>query len=530
MRPSSAVCLSVLLLGIALLGRPARAQHGTAPSCDVEEATVADLQAAMASGNCTSVALVEAYLARIEAVDQSGPALRSVIAIDRTARAQADAMDAERRAGRVRGPLHGVPVLIKDNVGVAGMPTTAGALALQGIEAPTEAALVARLRAAGAVILGKTNLSEWANFRSTRSSSGWSGVGGQTRNPYVLDRSPCGSSSGTGAAVAASLAAVGVGTETDGSIVCPSAVNGLVGLKPTVGLVSRAGVIPLSHSQDTAGPMARTVADAAALLSAMAGPDPADTSTVRAAGHVEADYTRFLDRDGLRGARIGVLRGPFWGYSTDADRLTTAALNSMRAAGAVVVDSLDLPPVDGDAEFTVLLYDFKHDLDRYLAALGPASPVHSMADVIAWNEAHAETSMPWFGQEILLMAQAKGPLTEEAYRGALVRSRRGAQRGIDSLLAAHHLDALVAPTGSPAWPIDLLNGDHFTGASSTPAAVAGYPSITVPAGLAHGLPVGVSFIGGAWSEGVLIRLAYAYEQATGLREAPRYLPTVPFEE
>ena len=496
--------------------------------CDVVEASVSSLQQAQESGRCTARALVEATLARIEALDRTGPALHAVLEVNPDALAIADALDRERAAGRLRGPLHGVPVLVKGNVGTADrMATTAGARALDGVVAPADAFVAERLRAAGAVIVGKANLSEWANFRSTRSSSGWSGLGGQTRNPYALDRSPCGSSSGTGAGVAASLATVGVGTETDGSIVCPSAASGLVGVKPTVGLVSRAGIVPLSHSQDTAGPMARSVRDAAVLLGVLAGADPADPATAASVGHVEADYTRFLDAGGLRGARIGVLRdGPFFGYSPPADRLADAAIEAMRRAGAVVVDSLALPhagEVDAD-EFTVLLYDFKHDLDAYLAALGPDAPVHSLADVIAFNEAHPDG----VGQEILLMAQQKGPLTEPAYLDALDRSRRLARAGIDSLLTAHGLDALLAPTGSPAWTIDRLNGDHFLGASSTPAAVAGYPSVTVPAGLVVGLPVGISFIGTAWSEPVLLRLAYAYEQATQMRRPPSYLPTVSF--
>ncbi|MEP0547101.1 MAG: amidase [Rhodothermales bacterium] len=517
------VALSALSLGLAPTA------HAQPTACAVDEASVVELQAAMTEGRCSARQITEAYLARIEALDRSGPTLRSVLAVNSDALALADALDAERVAGTVRGPLHGIPVLLKDNVGTADrMPTTAGALALDGVIAPADAFIVERLRAAGAVVLGKTNLSEWANFRSTNSSSGWSALGGQTKNPYVLDRSPCGSSAGTGAAIAASLAAVGVGTETDGSVVCPSSANGLVGIKPTVGLVSRAGIIPLSHSQDTAGPMARTVADAAALLSAMAGADPADTTTAAAAPHRAADYTAFLDATGLEGARLGVLRASHFGDSPDTDRIAGEAVEAMRAAGAVIVDSLGLPGGYRGDEFTVLLYDFKHDLDAYLAA-HPTAPVRSLADVIAFNEAHAEASMPWFGQELLEMAQAKGPLTDSTYQRALARSRGRARAGIDSLMDAHDLDALVAPTGSPAWPIDLVNGDHFITSSSQPAAVSGYPNVTVPAGLVHGLPVGVSFIGRRWSEPVLIRLAYAYEQATRHRAPPRYLPTLPDE-
>ena len=492
--------------------------------CDVTEATVDGLARAQASGACTARMLTEATLARIAALDRQGPALRAVLELNPDALAVADALDRERAQGHVRGPLHGVPVLVKGNVGTRDrMTTTAGARALEGTVAAADAFVVERLRAAGAVIVGKANLSEWANFRSSPSSSGWSGLGGQTRNPYVLDRSPCGSSSGTGAGVAASLAVVGVGTETDGSIVCPSAATGLVGVKPTVGLVSRAGIVPLSHSQDTAGPMARTVRDAAILLSALAGPDPADAATAASAGHVSPDYTRFLDADGLRGARIGVLRGGgVTGYSAPADRLTDDALDAMRAAGAVLVDSLALPGGYDADEFTVLLYDFKHDVDAYLAGLGPDAPVRSLADVIAFNRAHPEP----FNQDLLEQAQAQGPLTDVAYTGALARSRGLARAHIDSLLATHRLDALVAPTGSPAWTIDAVNGDHFLGASSTPAAVSGYPSVTVPAGLVRGLPVGISLVGPAWSEGLLLRLAYAYEQATPMRRPPAYLPTL----
>ena len=430
-------CLPALLA--LLTASAACAQPGA--GCDVVEASVAELQAKMADGTCTARQITAAYLARIEAIDRSGPTLRSVLTTNPDALAIAEALDAERAAGTVRGPLHGIPVLVKDNIGTADrMPTTAGALVLDGVIAPEDAHLVARLREAGAVLLGKTNLSEWANFRSTHSSSGWSALGGQTKNPYVLDRSPCGSSAGTGAAIAASLAAVGVGTETDGSIVCPSSANGLVGVKPTVGLVSRAGVVPLSHSQDTAGPMARTVEDAALLLSVMAGPDPADTTTAAIEVDAGLDYARYLDADGLRGARLGVLRASHWGDSPDTDRIADEAVAAMHSAGAVIVDSLGLPGGYGADEYTVLLYDFKHDLNEYLAAHLTA-PVASLAEVIAFNEANAEASMPWFGQEIFERAEAKGPLTDSTYRSALTRSRGRASHS--------HRSSEVADTAAP---------------------------------------------------------------------------------
>ena len=499
-----------------------------APTCDVEEATVSQLQAAMAAGRCTARSLTETYLERIASLDRQGPTLRSVIELNPDALAIAEALDRERKAGKVRGPLHGIPVLIKDNIDTADrMTTTAGALVLEGSIAPRDAFIVERLRKAGAVVIGKTNLSEWANFRSTRSSSGWSGRGGQTRNPYALDRSPCGSSAGTGAAIAANLATVGVGTETDGSIVCPSAANSLVGIKPTVGLLSRSGIIPISHSQDTPGPMARTVADAAVLLSAMTGADTRDVATAESRGKTQADYTRFLDPNGLRGKRVGVVRKRLSGYSPEADRLTEQAIEAMRRAGAIVVDSVEIPHLGeyNDAEFTVLLYEFKHGVNEYLAGLGPKAPVRSLTEVIEWNKQNRDRSMPYFGQEILEMAEKKGPLTDKEYKDALEKSRRLAREGLDKAIATHKLDAIVAPTGHPVWPIDLVNGDHFLGASSTPGAVSGYPNITVPAGYSFGLPVGVSFIGPAWSEPTLIGMAYAFEQATKHRRPPRYLPT-----
>src|SRR3954466_8403177 len=495
----------------------------------LEETTVGDLQDAMAAGRYTSRRLVELYTERISAIDRSGPTLRSVIELNPDALAIADGLDAERKTGRVRGPLHGIPVLIKENIDTADrMMTTAGSLALEGVPAPKDAFIVERLRAAGAVILGKTNLSEWANIRSTHSSSGWSGRGGQVKNPYALDRNPCGSSSGTGAAIAANLAAIGIGTETDGLIVCPSGANGLVGIKPTIGLVSRSGIIPISHSQDTSGPMTRSVTDAAALLAAIAGVDPRDAATTRAGQHANADYAKALDAGALKGARIGIARKQYFGYSSATDRVIEQAIGDLKAQGAVIIDPADIATaskMDG-CELDVLLYELKADLNTYLKDR-PSAPVHSLEEIIAFNEREKAREMPYFGQELFLTAQKKGPLTTPAYRTALARCRALAgTQGIAASLARYRLDAIVAPTGSPAWTTDLVNGDHFTGASSTPAAVAGYPSITVPAGLAFGLPVGMSFIGTAWSEPRLIELAYAYEQATNRRRAPTLIPSL----
>jgi amidase len=470
------------------------------------------------------------YLDRIQALDRTGPTLRAVLEINPDALSIADTLDRERKAGKVRGPLHGIPILIKDNIDTADrMTTTAGSFALAGSIALQDATIAAKLRAAGAILLGKTNLSEWANFRSTHSSSGWSGRGGQAKNPYVLDRNPCGSSSGTGSAVSANMVAIGIGTETDGSIVCPSSVNGIVGIKPTLGLVSRAGIIPIAHSQDTAGPMARTVRDAAILLGVLAGVDRRDPATSSIGTRGQTDYTKFLDPNGLRGARIGVARTKFFGYSDVTDKLINDAIDAMKANGAIIVDPANIETAGkfDDSEFDVLLYEFKADLNNYLASLGPKAPVKSMQDIIAYNEAHKDQEMPFFGQEIMIQAQAKGPLTEKKYLDQLASNLKMSRTdGIDATMDKNKLDAIIAPTGSPAWPTDLINGDHFTGASSTPAAVAGYPNINVPAGLSHGLPVGISFFGRAYSEPTLIKLAYAYEQATKHRRAPQFIPTL----
>ncbi len=496
----------------------------------------------MKSGRDTARSLAEKYIARIEATDRGGPALHSVIEINPDALSIADRLDAERKAGRTRGSLHGIPILIKDNIATADrMMTTAGSLALAGVTPPKDAFIVARLRDAGAVILGKTNLSEWANFRSTHSTSGWSGRGGQTKNPYALDRNPSGSSSGSAVAIAANLAAAAVGTETDGSIVSPSNSNALVGIKPTLGLLSRSGIVPIAHSQDTAGPMARTVADAAALLGAMAGVDDDDSATrpgvdlgvsrMRSLRSVVLDYSRSLEARGLIGARIGVVRNRLFGYSDAADRIANEAIAEMKRRGATIVDPANIPTLGtfDQSEFDVLLYEFKADLQKYLTWLGPAAPAHSLKDVIAFNEAHKAEEMPYFGQEIMIMSEKKGALSDPKYKAALARNRQRARTlGIDAVMNKYKLDALVAPTGGPTWLSDLVNGDSGTATApgpSTVAAVAGYPHITVPAGFFRGLPVGISFVGRPWGEPTLIRIAYAYEQATKHRKPPTFAPT-----
>ncbi|MDQ6769165.1 MAG: amidase [Gemmatimonadota bacterium] len=496
----------------------------------LEGATLADLQSAMASGRSTAHSITQQYIDRIHELDRTGPTLRSVIELNPDALSIANALDRERKAGRVRGPLHGIPILIKDNIDTADrMTTTAGSYALAGSIPLQDATIAARLRAAGAILLGKTNLSEWANFRSTHSSSGWSGRGGQAKNPYVLDRNPCGSSSGSGAAVSANMCAVAIGTETDGSIVCPSSANGIVGIKPTLGLVSRAGIIPIAHSQDTAGPMTRTVRDAATLLNVLVGVDPRDPATSPGGARGQIDYTASLDPNGLRGARIGVARTKFFGYSDVTDKLISDAIDAMKSQGAVIVDPANIETAGkfDDSEFDVLLYEFKADLNKYLASLGPKAPVTSLQDIIAYNDAHKDQEMPYFGQEIMIQAQAKGPLTEKKYLDELANNLKMSRTdGIDATMDKYKLDAIVAPTGSPAWTTDLINGDHFSGASSTPAAVAGYPNINVPAGFSHGLPVGISFFGRAYSEPTLIKLAYAFEQSTKHRRAPQFIPTL----
>jgi amidase len=508
--------------------RAATAIEPPPPAFELDEATIADLQSGMSSGKYSAHSLAKKYLDRIDDLDKHGPAINSVIELNPDALSIANDLDKERKAKGPRGPLHGIPVLIKDNIDTHDrMTTTAGSLALGGSIPLQDSSVAKKLRDAGAVILGKTNLSEWANFRSSHSSSGWSGRGGQTKNPYVLDRNPCGSSSGTGASIAANLATIGVGTETDGSVVCPSSANSLVGTKPTVGLISRAGIIPISHSQDTAGPMCRTVTDAAILLGALAGADGRDNATKAGAGKSFADYGKFLDANGLKGARIGVHRKGF-GFNDAVDKLMTDCIDIMKKRGATIVDPADIPTQGkfDDSELEVLLYEFKADLNLYLASLGPRAPVKSLKEIIDFNEQYRDREMPYFGQDLLIKAQAKGPLTEKAYRDALAKDQRLSRKeGIDFVMDKNKLDAMIAPTGGPAWTTDWINGDHFTGGYSTASAVAGYPHITVPAGYVFGLPVGISFFGRAWSEPALIKFAYAFEQATKARRAPQFLPT-----
>jgi amidase len=498
------------------------------PAFELDEITIADLQDGMKSGKYTARSITEKYLSRIHAIDKQGPAVNSVIETNPDALAIAESLDKERKEKGPRGPLHGIPVLVKDNIDTADkMMTTAGSLALVGSRPPKDSIVAQKLRAAGAIIIGKTNLSEWANIRSRHSTSGWSGRGGLTKNPYALDRNPCGSSSGSGAAASANFCAAAIGTETDGSIVCPSSANGLVGIKPTVGLVSRSGIIPISHTQDGAGPMCRTVRDAAIVLGTLTGVDPEDAATAESQGKSHTDYTQFLKPDGLRGARIGVVRKAF-GFSDRVDKIMESALEAMKKEGATLVDPAEIETAGkwGETETTVFLYELKADLNAYLARLGPGAPVKSLKEIIDFNDRNHEKEMPYFGQDFFIKSEAKGSLTEKEYLEALAKNQQLARKeGIDATMEKHNLDALVAPTGGPAWLTDLVDGDHFGGGSSSAAAVAGYPNITVPAGFIFGMPVGISFFGRAWSEPVLIRLAYAFEQATKLRKAPRFLPT-----
>ena len=496
------------------------------PAFELEEVTITELQDGLKSGRYSSRSLVEKYLDRINDVDKKGPAINSVIELNPDAEGIAVTLDRERKEKGARGPLHGIPLLIKDNIDTADrMMTTAGSLALVGSKPLQDAFVVKKLRDAGAVIIGKTNLSEWANFRSNHSSSGWSGRGGQTKNAYVLDRNPCGSSSGSGAATAANLCAAAIGTETDGSVVCPSSANSLVGIKPTVGLVGRSGIIPIAHSQDTAGPMTRSVADAAIILGALTGIDPRDGATSQ--GKSFTDYTQFLDKNGLKGMRLGVVRKNF-GFNDGVDKLMNELLVEIKKLGAIIIDPTDIPTSGkfDDSELEVLLYEFKADLNAYLARLGPQAPVHSLKEVIAFNERNREREMPFFGQDLFTKAEEKGPLTSKKYLQALSKNHLLTRtQGIDLVMIKNRLDALIAPTGGPAWPTDWINGDHFTGGYSSASAVAGYPHITVPAGYVFGLPVGISFFAGAYSEPKLCKIAYAFEQATNARRAPQFLPT-----
>ena len=516
---------------MAAQGRTARSKATAKPGAiDVVEAGVADLQQAMQRGAATSRDLVRAYHARIKAIDKDagGPRINAIIELNPDALSIASALDRERKQSGPRGPLHGIPVLIKDNIATGdAMQTTAGSLALVGHRAPRDATIVARLREAGAVILGKTNLSEWANIRSTRSTSGWSARGGLTRNPYALDRNTSGSSSGSGAAIAASLAAIAIGTETDGSIISPATANSLVGIKPTVGLVSRYGIVPIAHSQDTAGPMARTVADAAALLGVLAATDARDEAT-READAKRADYTRHLDRDALEGARLGVVRANFGGRNELVSALVEEALKVAKAQGAELID-VELPNAGRyqQSELEVLLYELKADLAHYLAEFAPGAPIRTLKDVIAFNEREKLSEMPYFGQELFVRAEAKGGLDSKEYREALANNHRYARaEGIDRVLGANRLDALVAPAGGLPWMTDFYRGDNHGGGFTSPAAVAGYPHVTVPVGYVAGLPAGISFVGAAWSEPRLIAIAYAYEQASRMRRAPGYPKTV----
>jgi amidase len=495
---------------------------------ELDEVSIAELQDGMKSGKYTARSLTQNYLDRIEEIDRKGPALNCIIELNPDALEIADALDKERKEKGARGPMHGIPIVIKDNIDTKDkVATTAGSLALVGSRPPADSFVVQQLRKAGAVIIGKTNLSEWANIRSGHSTSGWSGRGGLTKNPYALDRNTSGSSSGTGAGVSANLCAAGVGTETDGSIVSPSSINGVVGIKPTVGLVSRTGVIPISHTQDTPGPMARSVSDAATLLGALVGVDPQDKATTASKGKSKTDYTTFLDAKGLQGARIGVVRS-YFGFHEGVDVLMNNAIEVLKKQSAIVVDPVEIKSFSqlGEAETLVLQYELKADMNAYLARLGPNAPVHTLKEIIEFNEKNKKTEMPYFGQDFFIKAEAKGPLTSKEYLAALEKCRKLTRKeGIDAAMKKHKLDALVAPTDSPAWLTDLVDGDHFLGGSSTAAAVAGYPSITVPAGFVFGLPVGISFFGSAWSEPKLIALAYSFEQATKFRKPPKFLPT-----
>lgn len=504
---------------------------GNTNNFELDEKTIDDLKAMMEAGTHSSRQLCELYLKRITEIDKNGPRLNSVIELNPDALAIADGLDKERSEGKVRGPLHGIPILIKDNIDTGDkMMTTAGSLALVGNIASKDAFIVSKLREAGAVLLGKTNLSEWANFRSTRSSSGWSSRGGQTKNPYILDRNPCGSSSGTGTAVAANLCAIGIGTETDGSIGCPSSINGLVGFKPTVGLWSRSGIIPISVTQDTAGPMTRNVKDAAILLGALCGVDSADSFTTRSEGKYQTDYTQFLKADGLKGKRIGVEKS-FLKVHESVDALLQEALETMRKQGAEIVEVDFRDRVKGVSkdEYSVLQFQFKDGVNKYLSTSN--AKVKSLAEVIKFNQENEDKAMPFFKQEILVGSEEKAGIDSKEYVDAVTQMQAGARKGIDETLTEFKLHAIIGPTNGPSWCTDLVNGDSFTGYGMySTAAVAGYPHISVPMGLVHGLPVGLTFVAGEFQEGELFTLGYAYEQASKKRKAPQFMPSLSYAE
>lgn len=529
---NTAAAGSLALSGAIACGRAeiSEDQEISATDFELNEKTIGELQIAMERGEYSARELTRLYLERIEELNLRGPELRAILEVNPDALEIASALDEERKGKGSRGPLHGIPVVLKDNIDTHDrMTTTAGSLALEGSIPLHDSFVAAKLRAAGAILLAKANMSEWANFRSERSSSGWSGRGGQCRNPYCLDRNPCGSSSGSGVATAANLCAGSIGTETNGSIVCPSNANGVVGIKPTVGLISRSGIIPISHSQDTAGPMTRTVADAAAMLSALTGVDPGDPVTESSARYIGADYSNSLSLEGLRGARIGVGRR-YFGFHEKVDELMEEAIKEMERAGAIIIDPADIPSHEElkGAPYEVLLFEFKADLNAYLRRLGPDAPARNLEELIAFNERNSDREMPFFGQEVFLKAQERGSLSSEDYLKALELTQRlSREEGIDAVMNQHQLDAIVAPTGGPAWMTDLVNGDHGLGGSSSMAARAGYPNISVPAGFVHGLPVNVSFIGRPWSEAKLISIAYSFEQETQARRPPEFLPTLP---
>ena len=496
---------------------------------ELDEINIDEISSGYKSGKYTVRSITEKYLARVKEIDKAGPSINSIIELNPDALKIADELDKELKEKGPRSPMHGIPVLLKDNIDtIDNMETTAGSLALVGSRPQKDSFVAKQLRDAGALILGKTNLSEWANMRSTHSTSGWSGRGGLTKNPYALDRNTSGSSSGSGAATAANLCAVAVGSETDGSVVSPSSLNGLVGIKPTVGLVSRAGIIPISHSQDTAGPMTRTVKDGAILLSAMAGVDSEDEATQNAERKSYPDYTKFLDKNGLKGTRIGVLRA-YFGFLPSVDIVINNSLDILKQNGAILFDPIIIDTLGqfDNSESTVLLYELKADMAAYLKHRGPNTPLKTLKDLIDFNEKHADKEMPYFNQELFLKGEEKGPLTDQEYIDALEKNHRlTREEGIDAVMDKHNLDAIVSPTDSPAWMTDLVDGDHFLGGSSQLPAVSGYPHITVPAGQVFGLPIGISFFGRAWSEPVLLKIAYAFEQVTKSRKPPKFLPTV----